>query len=49
LNGLAIVLISIEVKILLIKLFKIPVGFLLTVVAATIGRSVWVSLRKEKQ
>lgn len=45
--GLAIVLMFIGVKMLLIDLYKIPVGFSLAVVATIIGASVWASLRKE--
>ena len=45
--GLAIVLMFIGVKMLLIDLYKIPVGFSLAVVAVIIGASVWASLRKE--
>ena len=45
--GLAIVLMFIGVKMLLIDLYKIPVGFSLAVVAVIIGTSVWASLRKE--
>ena len=45
--GLAIVLMFIGVKMLLIELYKIPVGFSLAVVATIIGASVWASLRKE--
>lgn len=45
--GLAVVLMFIGVKMLLIDLYKIPVGFSLAVVAVIIGASVWASLRKE--
>ncbi len=45
--GLALVLMFIGVKMLLIDLYKIPVGFSLAVVAAIIGISVWLSLRKD--
>ena len=45
--GLAIVLMFIGVKMLLIDIYKIPVGFSLAVVAVIIGTSVWASLRKE--
>jgi tellurite resistance protein TerC len=45
--GLAIVLMFIGVKMLLIDIYKIPVGFSLAVVAVIIGASVWASLRKE--
>jgi len=46
--GLAAVLVFIGVKMLLIDLYKIPIGFSLAVVATFIGTSVWLSLRKEK-
>ncbi len=46
--GLAAVLVFIGVKMLLIDLYKIPVGFSLAVVASFIGISIWMSLRKEK-
>jgi tellurite resistance protein TerC len=46
--GLAAVLVFIGVKMLLIDVYKIPVGFSLSVVAAFIGISIWLSLRKEK-
>ena len=46
--GLAAVLVFIGVKMLLIDLYKIPIGFSLAVVATFIGISVWMSLRKEK-
>ncbi|QRM19985.1 TerC/Alx family metal homeostasis membrane protein [Dechloromonas sp. TW-R-39-2] len=45
--GLAIVLMFIGIKMLLIDLYKIPVGFSLAVIAVIIGASVWASLRKE--
>ena len=45
--GLALVLMFIGVKMLLIDIYKIPVGFSLAVVAVIIGASVWASLRKE--
>ena len=45
--GLAMVLMFIGVKMLLIDIYKIPVGFSLAVVATIIGASVWASLRKE--
>lgn len=45
--GLAIVLMFIGVKMLLIELYKIPVGFSLAVVAVIIAASIWASLRKE--
>jgi len=47
--GLAVVLMFIGVKMLLIDLYKIPVGFSLAVVAVIIGASVWASLRKESR
>ncbi|WP_265946327.1 TerC family protein [Dechloromonas sp. A34] len=47
--GLAIVLMFIGVKMLLIDVYKIPVGFSLAVVAVIIGASVWASLRKERR
>ena len=47
--GLAAVLVFIGVKMLLIDLYKIPVGFSLSVVATFIGISIWLSLRKEKR
>jgi len=37
----------IGVKMLLIDIYKIPIGFSLAVVAVIIGASVWASLRKE--
>jgi tellurite resistance protein TerC len=46
--GLAAVLVFIGVKMLLIDLYKIPIGFSLGVVATFIGISVALSLRKEK-
>ena len=46
--GLAAVLIFIGVKMMLIDLYKIPIGFSLAVVATFIGVSIWLSLRKEK-
>ncbi|MCM2289895.1 MAG: TerC family protein [Sulfuritalea sp.] len=46
--GLAAVLVFIGVKMLLIDLYQIPIGFSLAVVATFIGISVWLSLRKEK-
>lgn len=45
--GLAVVLMFIGIKMLLIDLYKIPIGFSLAVVAVIIGTSVWASLRKE--
>ena len=47
--GLAAVLVFIGVKMLLIDVYKIPVGFSLAVVAVFIGISVWLSLRREKR
>jgi tellurite resistance protein TerC len=47
--GLAAVLVFIGVKMLLIDLYKIPVGFSLAVVATFIGFSIVLSLRKEKR
>jgi len=46
--GLAAVLVFIGVKMLLIDVYKIPVGFSLAVVATFIGISIALSLRKEK-
>ncbi|MCB4359703.1 TerC family protein [Quatrionicoccus australiensis] len=45
--GLAMVLMFIGVKMLLLDIYTIPVGFSLAVVATIIGASVWASLRKE--
>lgn len=45
--GLAVVLMFIGVKMLLIDVYKIPVGFSLALVAVIIGVSVWASLHKE--
>jgi tellurite resistance protein TerC len=47
--GLAAVLVFIGVKMLLIDVYKIPVGFSLAVVATFIGISIVLSLRKEKE
>ena len=47
--GLALVLMFIGVKMLLIDLFKIPILFSLGVVAAIIGTSIVLSLRKSKR
>lgn len=47
--GLAAVLVFIGVKMLLIDLYKIPIGFSLAVVATFIGISIWLSLRREKR
>ena len=44
--GLALVLMFIGVKMLLIDIYKIPVGLSLGVVAVIIGVSVWLSLRR---
>jgi tellurite resistance protein TerC len=46
---LAAVLVFIGVKMLLIDLYKIPVGFSLAVVATFIGISVWLSLKKVRR
>jgi tellurite resistance protein TerC len=46
--GLAAVLVFIGVKMLLIDLYKIPIGFSLAVVATFIGISIGMSLRKER-
>ena len=45
--GLALVLMFIGVKMMLIDLYKIPVGISLAVVAVIIGVSVWLSLRRD--
>jgi len=45
--GLAFMLMFIGVKMLLIDLYRIPVGFSLAVIAVVIGASIWASLRKE--
>ena len=47
--GLAAVLVFIGIKMILADFHKIPAGFSLAVVAAFIGTSVWLSLRKEAQ
>jgi tellurite resistance protein TerC len=47
--GLAAVLVLIGVKMLLIDIYKIPIGFSLAVVATFIGISIFLSLRKERQ
>jgi tellurite resistance protein TerC len=39
----------IGVKMVLIDVYKIPIGFSLAVVATFIGISIWLSLRKEKR
>jgi tellurite resistance protein TerC len=46
--GLAAVLVFIGVKMILIDIYKIPVGFSLAVVATFIGISIYLSLKKEK-
>jgi tellurite resistance protein TerC len=45
--GLALVLMFIGTKMVLIDVYKIPVGLSLGVVAAIIGASVWLSLRRD--
>jgi len=45
--GLAMVLMFIGVKMLLIDVYKIPVGFSLAVVATLIGSSMWLSLKHD--
>ena len=45
--GLAMVLMFIGVKMLLIDIYKIPVGFSLAVVATLIGASMWLSLKHD--
>jgi len=47
--GLAAVLVFIGLKMMLIDIYKIPVGFSLAVVATFIGISIGLSLRKEKR
>jgi tellurite resistance protein TerC len=47
--GLAAVLMFIGVKMLLIDIYKIPIGFSLAVVAVFIGASMWASLLKDAQ
>ena len=47
--GLAIVLMFIGVKMLLIDVYKIPIGVSLAVVATIIGCSIWLSLRRESR
>jgi tellurite resistance protein TerC len=44
--GLALVLMFVGVKMLLIDVYKIPIGISLAVVAVIIGVSVWLSLRR---
>ena len=46
--GLAAVLVFIGIKMMLIDLYKIPVGFSLAVVAAFITISIWLSLQKKQ-
>ena len=45
--GLAVVLMFIGIKMLLLDVYPIPVGFSLAVVAIIIGASIWASLRRE--
>jgi len=47
--GLAAVLVFIGIKMLLIDLYKIPVGFSLAIVATFIGISIWLSLKRQQQ
>lgn len=47
--GLAAVLVFIGLKMMLIDIYKIPVGFSLAVVATFIGISIGLSMRKEKR
>ena len=47
--GLAAVLVFIGVKMILIDIYKIPIGFSLSVVATFIGISIWLSLRKNER
>jgi tellurite resistance protein TerC len=47
--GLAAVLVFIGVKMVLIDVYKIPIGFSAAVVATFIGISIWLSLRKERR
>jgi tellurite resistance protein TerC len=47
--GLAAVLVFIGVKMMLIDIYKIPIGFSLAVVATFIGISIFLSLQKEKR
>lgn len=47
--GLAAVLVFIGLKMMLIDIYKIPVGFSLAVVATFIGISIGLSLRRERQ
>ena len=43
--GLAVVLVFIGTKMMLIDLFKIPVGIALGVVVAVLGVTMWLSMR----
>jgi tellurite resistance protein TerC len=45
--GLAVVLMFVGAKMLLIDLWKIPVGYSLAFIAAVIGGAVWLSLRRD--
>ncbi len=47
--GLAAVLVFIGIKMILIDIYKIPIGFSLSVVATFIGISIWLSLRKNER
>lgn len=47
--GLAIMLMFIGIKMLLIDIYKIPVGVSLAVVATIIGVSIWLSLKRQPQ
>jgi tellurite resistance protein TerC len=47
--GLAAVLVFIGVKMILIDVYKIPIGFSLAIVATFIGTSIWLSLQREKK
>ena len=47
--GLAAVLVFIGIKMMLIDLYKIPVGFSLAIVATFIGISIWLSLKRQQQ
>ena len=46
--GLAAVLVFIGIKMMLIDLYKIPVGFSLAIVATFIAISIWLSLQKKQ-
>ena len=48
-KGLAVILGFIGVKMILIDIYKIPIGFSLSVVATFIGISIWLSLRKNER